>query len=135
MRAVIDTNILFKGLTKRNSASAYILRLWQAQLFQPCVSLAVQYEYYDVLARKLASRRWNRIQPVLGTLLARAHPIVIHYRWQPSSPDPGDEKIIDCAMNARAWVVTYNLRDFILARFNLGLVVLSPQEFLEHLID
>jgi predicted nucleic acid-binding protein len=133
IRAVIDTNVVFEGLTRRNSVSTYIIRLWQAQLFQPCVSLAVQYEYYDVLMRKLSPQRWKRVQPVLGTLLAYAHPVMLHYQWRPSSPDPGDEKIIDCAMNAKAWVVTYNLRDFTLARHNLGLVVLSPQEFLNQL--
>ncbi|VAW31925.1 hypothetical protein MNBD_CHLOROFLEXI01-3652 [hydrothermal vent metagenome] len=135
IRAVIDTNTLFEGLTRRNSAGAYIVRLWQAQLFQSCVSLALQYEYYDVLARKLSPQRWNRIQPVLGTLLANAHPIVPYYRWRPSSPDPGDDMIIDCAMNAKAWIVTYNLRDFTLARLDLGLIVLSPKEFLNQVGD
>lgn len=135
LRAVIDTNVIFEGLTTRNSAGTFVVRLWQAQLFQACVSLALQYEYYDVLTRKLSPQRWQRIRPVLGTLLACAHPIVPHYLWRPSSPDPGDEKVIDCAMNARAWIVTYNLRDFTLARLDLGLIVLSPQEFLNQFYD
>jgi hypothetical protein len=33
-------------------------------------------------------------------------------------------------MNAKAWVVTYNVRDFALARLELGLAVVTPQEFL-----
>lgn len=130
IRAVIDTNVVFEGLTKRDSAGTLILRAWQAGLFQSCVSLALQYEYYDVAARKLSPPRWQRVQPVLGSLLRAAEPIIPHYRWRPSSPDPGDEFVIDCAMNARARIVTYNVRDFELARFELSLVVLSPQEFL-----
>ena len=135
IRAVIDTNVVFEGLTKRDSAGTLILRAWQAELFQACVSLALQYEYYDVLARNLSPPRWQRVQPALGALLKSSQPIIPHYRWRPSSPDPGDEFVIDCAMNARAWIVTYNLRDFALARLELGLVVLSPQEFLTQISE
>jgi predicted nucleic acid-binding protein len=49
------------------------------------------------------------------------------------SPDPGDEHVIDCAMNARAPVVTVNTRDFRLAAQTLGLVVLTPVEFVTRL--
>ncbi|MCO5193054.1 MAG: PIN domain-containing protein [Anaerolineae bacterium] len=133
IRAVIDTNVVFEGLTRREGVSTLILRAWHAGIFQACVSLAVQYEYYDVLSRKLAPDRWVRVQPVLGTLLTKARPVIPHYRWRPSSPDPADEFVIDCAMNARAWIVTYNERDFTLAQFELGLMVLSPQAFLTEL--
>jgi predicted nucleic acid-binding protein len=130
IRAVIDTNVIFEGLTKSNSVSTLILRAWQSNLFEPCVSLALQYEYYDVLSRKLSPQRWHRIQPVLGSLLKTATPIIPYYVWRPISPDPGDDFVIDCAMNAKAWVVTYNVRDFVLARLELGLIIRSPKEFL-----
>lgn len=133
IRAVIDTNVVFEGLTKQNSAGTLILRTWQGRLFQPCVSLAVQYEYFDVLSRKLSPQRWQRVQPALGSLLNTAEPIIIHYLWRPISPDPGDDFLIDCAMNARAWIVTYNMRDFALARVELGLNVLLPEAFLKQL--
>lgn len=135
IRAVIDTNVLFEGLTWRNSPGTLILRAWQSGLFQACVSLALQYEYYDVLSRKLSPQRWQRVQPALGSLLKTAKPIVPHYLWRPSSPDPGDEFVIDCAMNAKAWIVTYNMRDFILAGSELGLIVQSPQEFLREIAE
>lgn len=133
IRAVVDTNVLFEGLTKRNSAGTLVLRAWQSGLFQAYVSLALQYEYYDVLSRKLSPQRWQRVQPALGTLLTAAIPVVPHYLWRPSSPDAGDEFLIDCAMNASAWIVTYNTRDFLLARLELGLIVLTPQLFLREL--
>jgi hypothetical protein len=44
------------------------------------------------------------------------------------SPDPGDEHIIDCAINAGAIVVTANGRDFQMAKVALGLPVMSPLE-------
>lgn len=133
MRAVIDTNVLFEGLTKQGSACALIVDAWDCDLFQACVSNTLSYEYFDVLARKLSPARWRRAQPVLIRLLAKARQIDIYYTWRPSSPDPGDDHVIDCAMNAAAPVVTFNVRDFRMARQSLGLVVLTPAEMVSAL--
>ena len=89
----------------------------------------------DVLSRKLSERRWQRIQPVLGTLLSMAMFVPIYFSWRPSSPDPGDEHIIDCAMNVGAMVVTSNIRDFQVAKQALGLQVMTPVEFIRQLAD
>jgi predicted nucleic acid-binding protein len=131
VRAVIDTNIVFEGLTHRGGPAGVIVSAWMAELFQSCVSQALAYEYEDVLARKLAPERWARTRLVLDALLHRAELVIAHYSWRPSSPDPGDEHVIDCAMNARAMVVTSNLRDFELARIELHLPVLLPVDFLK----
>ncbi len=135
LRAVIDTDVLFEGLTKQGSASGLIIDAWLVGLFQACVSNSIAYEYEDVLSRKLSEARWQQIKPVLGALLARAKFVAIYYSWRPTSPDPGDEHLIDCAMNAGALVVTYNVRDFRLARQMLGLVVMTPVEFITRLVD
>jgi len=97
-------------------------------LLQVCVCDALAYEYADVLSRKLSEARWQRLKPVLGTLLSKAQFVVVHYSWRPISPDPGDEHIIDCAMNAGATVITWNVRDFRTARETLGLRVITPIE-------
>ena len=135
MRAVIDTNVVFEGLTKRSGASSVILRFWSRQLFTPCVSLPLALEYEDVLARLLSSQRWVRVKPALRRLLDTAEQTQIYYRWRPSSPDPGDEFLIDCAMNARAAVVTKTRKDFRLAELNLGLRVMDPVEFVTHILE
>lgn len=66
------------------------------------VSNSLAYEYVDVLSRKLSPSRWLQIKPVLGTLLAKVQFIPIYYSWRPTSPDAGDDLVIDCAMNAKA---------------------------------
>ena len=129
IRAVIDTNVVFEGLTKKSGSSTLILRAWRSGLFRAFSSLALAYEYQDVLARKLSPQRWESVRPVLGVLLAKAYPVTVNYSWRPSSPDLGDEFVIDCAMNASAWVITHNVRDFAFARADLGLVVMSPDDF------
>jgi putative PIN family toxin of toxin-antitoxin system len=127
-RVVIDTNVVFEGLTRRGGAAGLIIDTWLADLLQVYVSDALAYEYADVLSRKLSEERWQRIKPVLGTLLSKAQFVVIHYTWRPISPDPGDEHVIDCAMNAGATVITSNVRDFETAREALGLRVITPVE-------
>lgn len=133
LRVVIDTNVVFEGLTKCGGASGFIIDAWLAGLIQVHVSNALAYEYEDVLSRKLSPTRWQKLKPVLGTLLSYAHFTAIYISWRPTSPDPGDELVIDCAMNANAVVTTSNLRDFRSARESLGLQVMTPVELVTKL--
>jgi PIN domain len=68
LRVVVDTNVVFEGLTYQGNAAGLIVEAWLANLFQPCVSNALAYEYVDVLSRKLSPDRWQKLQPVLGKL-------------------------------------------------------------------
>jgi putative PIN family toxin of toxin-antitoxin system len=135
LRVVIDTNVVLEGLTQRGGVSGLIIDAWLAGLLEVCISDTLVYEYADVLSRKLSEARWERIRWVLNLLLDRSQFIVIYYSWRPTSPDPGDDHIIDCAMNASAIVVTSNIRDFRSAQKSLGLVVLTPQELFNQLIS
>jgi putative PIN family toxin of toxin-antitoxin system len=133
LRVVIDTNVIFEGLTKQGGAAGLIVDLWLAGLLEVCVSDAIAYEYEDVLARKLNKQRWQKIQPVLRALLNHAQFTAIYYSWRPTSPDPGNGLAIDCAMNAGAILVTSNIRDFQKARKSLGLKVMTPTELVNML--
>ena len=133
MEAVIDTNVVFEGLTARRGACGLIVDAWLAGLFQPCVSTALAYEYADVLGRKLSEASWLALKPVLERMLARTEFVPIYFSWRPTSPDAGDDFVIDCAMNAGAPVVTANVRDFRRARQSLGLAVMTPSEFVMRL--
>jgi predicted nucleic acid-binding protein len=57
----------------------------------------------------------------------------IYFSWRPTSPDAGDDLVIDCAMNAGAIVLTSNIRDFRSAKESLGLQVLTPVQFVNTL--
>jgi predicted nucleic acid-binding protein len=127
-RVVVDTNVVFEGLTRRGGAAGLVIDAWLAGLVQAYVSNALAYEYVGVLSHKLSVARWRSLQPVLGMLLSEAQFVTIHYSWRPTSPDPGDEHIVDCAMNVGATVITSNVRDFETARIALGLQVITPAE-------
>ena len=83
LQAVIDTNVLFEGLTTQGSAPGLIMEAWLGGLFVACVSNALAYEYVEVLSEKLSARRWNRLQPVVGTLLIQARFVPIYFRGGP----------------------------------------------------
>ena len=81
-----------------------------------------------MLSRKLSETRWHRLESILGALLDKTHFVTIHYSWRPVSPDPADDHIVDCAMNAGAVIITSNVRDFRSAQTSLGLSILTPVE-------
>jgi len=131
--AVIDTNVVFQGLTKKGGISGLIIDAWIAGLFNAYVSNTLAYEYEDVLSRKLSDARWQRIKHVLGILLDKSEFVTIYYTWRPASPDPGDEHLIDCAMNSGSPIVTLNIRDFQAAKTSLGLMIMTPADFIIHI--
>jgi predicted nucleic acid-binding protein len=130
IRVVIDTNVLFEGLTRRGGATGLVVEAWLAGLLSVYVSNALAYEYTDVLSRKLSKKRWAQLQPVLGRLLAQAQFVTLYFSWRPTSPDKADEHVIDCAMNAGAAVITANLRHFRTAQHSLGLEVMTPLDLI-----
>ncbi|MEO1523675.1 MAG: hypothetical protein AAFU78_23250, partial [Cyanobacteria bacterium J06633_2] len=77
---------------------------------------------------KLSEKRWQTLRPVLGKLLDICQFVAIYYSWRPTSPDAGDDLVVDCAMNAGSTVITSNLRDFRSAEASLGLQVMTPVE-------
>lgn len=125
---VIDTNVVFEGLTKQGGAAGLVIDACFAGILKVYVSNSLAYEYEDVLSRKLSELRWQKLQLVLGALLSRSQFTIIYYSWRPTSPDAGDDLVIDCAMNAGATVITSNIRDFQSARESLGLQVMTPVE-------
>lgn len=134
-KVVVDTNVLFEGLTKQGGASGLIIDWWRQNSINVYVSNALAYEYVDVLSRKLSSKRWLQTKPVLGFLLKKTHFTIIHYSWRPTSPDAGDDLVIDCAMNSNAIVVTFNVRDFNTAIESLGLQVMTPVQFVNKQVN
>lgn len=133
-RAVVDTNVLFEGLTRLGPA-AEVIDAWVSRRFRPCISTALALEYQDVLARKLRPARAESSLMALQALLLRGEYVPIYYSYRPASRDPGDDFIVDCVLNSRALLVTSNIRDFSEASRQLGFKVLQPSEFIQFLAE
>ena len=70
----------------------------------------------------------------LDALAALAEPVETHYLWRPQLRDPGDEMVLEAAVNGGAQaIVTFNLRDFGLAPSAFGIDVLLPRDALRRL--
>jgi len=130
MRVVVDTNVLFEGLTK-TGACADVVDLWAAREITVCVSTALALEYEEVLTNKLGEPKRAHALPALQALLNRVEFIAILTRVRPMSPDPDDDLVIECAYNGHADIVTRNTKDLGLAEAALGVRVLTPEQFLE----
>jgi predicted nucleic acid-binding protein len=128
LRAVVDTNVVFEGLTRLGPA-ATVIDAWADRRFRPCISTALALEYQDVLARKLRPSRGESALMALQALLVRGEYVPIYYTYRPASRDPGDDFIVDCVLNSRALLVTSNIRDFSEASRHLGFKVLLPSDF------
>ena len=76
---MIDTNVVFEGLTNQGGAAGLVIDAWLAGLLTVYVSNALAYEYVDVLSRKLSEKRWQTIRPVLGKLLDLCQFAAIYY--------------------------------------------------------
>lgn len=63
-------------------------------------------------------------------MAALCEPVLIHRGWRPQLKDPGDEHILEAALNGRAdALVSFNRRDFAPAA-KLGLRLALPRDIL-----
>lgn len=130
IRAVVDTNVLLEGLTRRGSAGE-VIEAWTKRRFRPCVSTALALEYQDVLGRKLGPAKAEQALKALQALLLRSQYVPIRFSYRPASDDPGDDLVVDCVLNSGSMLVTSNVRDFRRPAQELGFRVYRPPEFLE----
>jgi predicted nucleic acid-binding protein len=63
----------------------------------------------------------------VDAVIAMAEPVETHFLWRPQLRDPGDEPVLEAAVNGRApTIVTFNQRDFGSVPLRFGIEVLSP---------
>jgi predicted nucleic acid-binding protein len=71
------------------------------------------------------------VQTFLDQLISMAEPVQLFFRWRPQLRDPGDELVLDAAVNGQAnAIVTFNEKDLREARAGFGIEVLRPGEIL-----
>jgi putative PIN family toxin of toxin-antitoxin system len=134
MRVVVDTNVLVEGLNRKGTCGR-IVDAWAERLLVPCVSTTLALEYEAVLSRHGEEKTTRDRLRALQALLSRAEFVPVVFSYRPCSLDPSDDFVIDCAMNARAGLVTSNTRDFKSASAELGFVLWSPEQLAAELTE
>lgn len=134
-RVLLDTNVLVAALVSAQGASHAVLGAVAASRLRIVASPALWLEYESVLKRseiqQLHGFGPEQIDEFLSALAYWVEPVTLHYLWRPQMRDPGDEMVLEAAVNARVYaLVTHNLRDFSAAAPRFGLRVLTPVQTL-----
>jgi len=135
IQTILDTNIIFAGLYSASGASFQVLRAVTARNIQPVMSVALLFEYEDVLkrnSRKLGLTHRD-IDAFLDNICALSSYQKIHYLWRPFLPDPKDDHILELAVASQAKIITtFNAKDF-KGIDKFGIKTIGPQQLLEQI--
>ena len=137
-RVLVDTNVLVAALTSSRGASHALLQGVAASRLGIVASPAVWLEYEAVLKRDeikaLHGFAAEDIDRFLSALAVWVEPVTLHYVWRPQLRDPGDEMVLEAAVNARVdALITHDERDFHHAADRFGLLVVTPAQALKFL--
>ena len=128
LRAVLDTNVVISAHLSPEGQQALILGLAIAGYFRCFVSDALLEEYEGVLRRERFGLSPRSVTQSMR-IIRKCTTLVIPKRKLDVSRDPDDNKIVECALEARAdYIVTGNTRHFH-SRFQDIRIVL-PRQFL-----
>lgn len=138
VRAVLDTSVVTAALRSRTGASNALLHFVSSQKLKLLASAPLFLEYEDVLLRPeqrlVHGLSVEQIHRFLAELASWIEPVEIHFLWRPRVSDPGDEMVLEAAINGGAEVlITHNVRHFEPATLRFQLEVLTPQEALRRL--
>jgi len=137
-RTVLDTDVLVAAVRSNRGASRMLLTTALERRYPLLASVPLMLQYESVLTRPehLAAAGISAadVDVLLNAIALVIEPIRISYLWRPVLSDPGDDLVLETAVNGRAdIVVTFNRRHFELATGLFGLEILAPADALRRL--
>ena len=135
---MLDSSVVISAFRSRRGASNRLLGLAEEGRLVPLATPALFLEYEDVLKRpeqrEASGLSLAEVDAALTALAALAEPVEVRFTWRPQLADPGDEMVLEAAVNGQAdALVTHNLADFASAAPRFGLALLRPGELLERI--
>ena len=128
LRVVLDTNVVVSALLRQKGAPSAILDAATSKQFRSYVSESLLDEYREVLTRGYLRLDQRRAAKFIADFQGVAI-FVVPQKKVAASRDPDDDRVLECALEARAdFIVTGNIRDFP-AQFH-GVRVVTPRDFL-----
>jgi putative PIN family toxin of toxin-antitoxin system len=134
-QVVIDTNVLVSALRSRRGASHRLLLLVGGPDFQINLSVPLVMEYEDVAGRMAeeAGMSVADVADIIDYLCSVARLREIHFLWRPMLRDPGDDLVLELAVEAECdAIITHNIKDFAGAE-NFGVKAITPGAFLREI--
>lgn len=138
MRLVADTDVIVAAMRSPTGASAAILSAARGGRVTLLASVSLAMEYEAVCSEAehqlAAGLSAAELGIFIDAVVALVEPVTTHFLWRPQLRDPGDEMVLEAAVNGRAdALVTFNVRDFGAAPAHFGIDVLLPREALERI--
>jgi predicted nucleic acid-binding protein len=100
------------------------------------VALALEYEAKCMMAEHRLPAGLSDADAgiFVDGLIAMAEPVQSFFRWRPQLRDPGDELVLEAAVNGRvSAIVTFNEKDLRDAERSFGIAVIRPAEALRRI--
>jgi len=96
-------------------------------------SMPLALEYEAVCGRPehrlAAGLSEHEVTTFVTAVIALTEPVIPRFLWRPQLRDPGDEMVLEAAINGGAdAVVTFNVRDYGTSAAQFGIQVLLPRE-------
>lgn len=137
-RTVFDTNVVVAAVRSDRGASRVLLTAALEQHYPILASVPLMLQYESVLTRPehLEAARISAadVEVLLNAIALVVEPIRISYLWRPILSDPGDDLVLETAVNGQADVlVTFNQRDFEPVADRFGLEVIRPADAVRRL--
>ncbi len=135
---VLDTDVVVAAMRSPGGASAAILREARQGRVTLLVSVPLAVEYEAICSeaehRLAAGLNEREVGIFVDAVVAMAEPVKTHFLWRPQLRDPGDEMVLEAAVNGQAdLLVTFNVRDFGLVPSHFGIEVLIPRDAIERI--
>lgn len=138
----MDTDVVVAAVRSRKGASAALL----AHLIEGnatmllSVALALEYETIALLPEHVMAGETTLaiVGKLIDTLIDIAEPVKVSFQYRPQLSDPGDEMVLEAAINGHAEaIVSFNSKDYRregkIIPNEFGIDVIDPAEALRRL--
>lgn len=136
----MDTDAVVAAMRSPRGASAALLQAAHEARVTLLATAPLFLEYEDVCGRKahMAAAGFDAagLVALLDALIDLVHPVEAWFLWRPQLRDPGDEMVLEAAVNGRAdAMATFNRRDFLPGALRFGMDVLLPAEAIRRMMQ
>ncbi len=134
----MDTDTIVAAMRSPTGASAALLRAARVGHVTLPATAPLCLEYEDVCSRPehMAAAGFGPadLAVFLDALVDLVEPVNAWFLWRPQLRDPGDELVLEAAVNGRAAAIaTFNRRDFRSVADRFGIDILLPAEAIRRL--
>ena len=135
---VLDTDVIIAAMRSPSGASAALLMAARRGEIRMLANVALALEYEATCRRAehgvAAGLSPAQVGIFIDAVIALAEPVETHFLWRPQLRDPGDELVLEAAVNGQAnAIVTFHQKDFGEIPMKFSVEVLAPVDALRRI--